>query len=192
MKLDEYKKNYFADMDVDVKIDEKGRKKYNYVYKGIWYCWGWEGFDLTRRRVLYAAVEIIGIVLYIIAGTTPSAFNACKLNAGLSMLSIVAWLLEIRGVFGFCVCKKYMMEIDYKSIHFRITTGALLRILLMYSGAAAGLISVAVNRELDLKGFLTFLAYILCGAGSWIISRSLRKIGYHAYHNDNGKVGSPY
>ena len=52
MKLDKHRQRYFADLAVKTTLNKRGRKVYAYVYQGIWYRWGAEGFDFNKRRLL--------------------------------------------------------------------------------------------------------------------------------------------
>lgn len=192
MKLDEYRRRYFADLDTEEVVDEKGHKHRRSVYRGIWYSWCREGFTLPKERLRFGLLELLSLALTLFAGTRRVPLNSEKIHAGLNLLSCVAYLMELRGVLGFLISRETMMEIDYKSIRFRLENGALLRILLLYAGGAVGVIRLLSRGQLDMGSLFAFLAYLLSGGVSWILSRRLRQIGAVAYHNDNGKVGTPY
>lgn len=190
MKLDKHREQYFSDLSVKTTLNKQGRKTYAYVYQGIWYRWGLEGFDLKKRRLLYIFLELVNIVVFCYAGFSTSALNFQKAVAGCGMLSIVPFLLELRGVFGFCISETYMMETDYKSIDFRLVYGALIRIFVLAIGLILGLISTVSAGKMDTASLLTAVAYLLTILISAIMARLQHKLEYRNYKSVNGEVGA--
>ena len=189
MKLDKHREQYFSDLSVKTTLNKRGRKTYAYVYQGIWYRWGAEGFDLKKRRLLYIFLELVNIVVFCYAGFSTSALNFQKAVAGCGMLSIVPFLLELRGVFGFCISETYMMETDYKSIDFRLVYGGLIRVLILLVGLGIGLISTISQGKMDTYSILTAIAYAGAIVLSALISRLHHKLGYRNYKSIDGEVG---
>lgn len=146
-------------------------KVYADVYQGIWYRWGAEGFDLRKRRLLYVLLEIINIAVFAYAGFSASALNFQKAVAGCGMLSIVPFLPELRGVFGFCISETYMMETDYKSIDFRLVYGALIRVLI--SGSIA-----CLQHKLEYRNYKSVNGEV--GAEYRILEDAMRKMSVRA------------
>lgn len=190
MKLDKHREQYFADLAVKTTLNKRGKKVYAYVYQGIWYRWGAEGFELKKRRLLYIFLELVNIAVFCYAGFSASALNFQKAVAGCGMLSIVPFLLEIRGVFGFCISETYMMETDYKSIDFRLVYGALIRVLILGIGLAIGLISAVSADTMDLSSLMTAAAYLVTILISGSIARLQHKLEYRNYKSVNGEVGA--
>jgi len=189
MKLDKHREQYFSDLSVKTTLNKRGRKTYAYVYQGIWYRWGLEGFDLKKRRRLYVLLEIANIALFAYAGFSASTLNFQKFLAGCGLLSIVPFLMELRGVFGFCFSEVYMMETDYKSIDFRLVYGGLIRVLILLVGLGIGLISTISQGKMDTYSLLTAAAYIGTILLSAAISRLHHKLGYRNYKSIDGEVG---
>ncbi len=189
MKLDKHREQYFSDLAVKTILNKRGRKTYAYVYQGIWYRWGLEGFDLKKRRLLYVLLEIANIALFAYAGFSASTLNFQKFLAGCGLLSIVPFLIELRGVFGFCISATYMMETDYKSIDFRLVYGGLIRVLILLVGLGIGLISTISQGKMDTYSLLTAAAYIGTILLSAAISRLHHKLEYRNYKSVNGDVG---
>ena len=190
MKLDKHREQYFADLAVKTTLNKRGKKVYAYVYQGIWYRWGAEGFELKKRRLLYIFLELVNIAVFCYAGFSASALNFQKAVAGCGMLSIVPFLLELRGVFGFCISETYMMETDYKSIDFRLVYGALIRVLILGIGLAIGLISAVSADTMDLSSLMTAAAYLVTILISGSIARLQHKLEYRNYKSVNGEVGA--
>ena len=190
MKLDKHREQYFADLAVKTTLNKRGRKVYAYVYQGIWYRWGAEGFDLKKRRLLYVFLELVNIAAFCIAGFSASALNYQKAVAGCGMLSMVPFLLELRGVFGFCISETYMMETDYKSIDFRLVYGALIRVIILGIGFIIGLISVTLEGKMDTASFATAVVYLATLLISGSLARLQHKLEYRNYKSVNGEVGA--
>lgn len=190
MKLDKHREKYFSDLTVKSTLNKRGRKVYAYVYQGIWYRWGAEGFDLRKRRLLYVLLEIINIAVFAYAGFSASALNFQKAVAGCGMLSIVPFLLELRGVCGFCISETYMMETDYKSIDFRLVYGALIRVMILSVGLMIGLISAVSEGKMDASSLMTAAAYLVTLLISGSIARLQHKLEYRNYKSVNGEVGA--
>ena len=189
MKLDKHREQYFSGLVVKTTLNKRGKKVYAYVYQGIWYRWGLEGFDLKKRRLLYILLELVNIALFAFAGFSASALNFQKAVAGCGMLSIVPFLLELRGVFGFCISEIYMMETDYKSIDFRLVYGALIRTLILGIGLGIGLISILIAGKIDAYSWLTAVAYMGTILLSAVIARLQHKLEYRNYKSIDGEVG---
>ena len=189
MKLDKHREQYFSDLSVKTTLNKRGRKTYAYVYQGIWYRWGLEGFDVKKRRLLYVLLEIANIALFAYAGFSASTLNFQKFLAGCGLLSIVPFLMELRGVFGFCFSEVYMMETDYKSIDFRLVYGGLIRVLILLVGLGTGLISAISQGNMDAYSILTAIAYAGTIVLSALISRLHHKLGYRNYKSIDGEVG---
>lgn len=190
MKLDKHREQYFADLAVKTTLNKRGRKAYAYVYQGIWYRWGAEGFDLKKRKLLYVFLELVNIATFCFAGFSVSALNYQKAVAGCGMLSIVPFLLELRGVFGFCISETYMMETDYKSIDFRLVYGALIRVIILGIGFIIGLISVTLEGKMDTASFVTAAVYLTTLFISGSLARLQHKLEYRNYKSVNGEVGA--
>lgn len=190
MKLDKHREQYFSDLTVKTTLNKRGKKTYAYVYQGIWYRWGTEGFDLKKRRLLYVFLELVNIAIFCFAGFSVSALNFQKAVAGCGMLSIVPFLLELRGVFGFCISETYMMETDYKSIDFRLVYGSLIRVLILLIGLGVGLVSAVSEGKMDAASLLTATAYLLTILLSAAMARLQHKLGYRNYKSIDGEVGS--
>lgn len=190
MKLDKHREQYFADLAVKTTLNKRGRKVYAYVYQGIWYRWGAEGFELKKRRLLYILLELVNIAVFCYAGFSASALNFQKAVAGCGMLSMVPFLLELRGVFGFCISETYMMETDYKSIDFRLVYGALIRVIILGTGLVTGLISALSEGKMDAASLLTAAAYLATLLISGILARLQHKLEYRNYKSVNGEVGA--
>lgn len=190
MKLDKHREQYFADLAVKTTLNKRGKKVYAYVYQGIWYRWGAEGFELKKRRLLYAFLELVNIAAFCFAGFSASALNYQKAVAGCGMLSIVPFLLELRGVFGFCISETYMMETDYKSIDFRLIYGALIRVIILGIGFIIGLISVTLEGKMDTASFVSAAVYMVTLLISGSLARLQHKLEYRNYKSVNGEVGA--
>lgn len=189
MKLNDHRERYFSDLGARPVLTKWGRKRYAYVYQGIWYRWGAEGFDLSRRKRLYILLESVSIALFAWSGSSASALNFQKAMAGCGLLSVIPFLLELRGVFGFCVSSTYMMETDCKSIDFRIVYGALVRAVLLTVGLGAGLIATLTAGKLDGSSLLTTLAYLLTIQVSATVGRLQHRLRYRTYKSCDGDVG---
>lgn len=190
MKLDKHREQYFSDLAVKTILNKRGRKTYAYVYQGIWYRWGLDGFDLKKRRLLYVLLEIANIALFAYAGFSASTLNFQKFLAGCGLLSIVPFLIELRGVVGFCISATYMMETDYKSIDFRLVYGALIRVIILGTGLVTGLISALSKGKMDAASLLTAAAYLATLLISGILARLQHKLEYRNYKSVNGEVGA--
>lgn len=190
MKLDKHREQYFADLTVKATLNKRGKKTYAYVYQGIWYRWGLEGFQPIKRKLLYIVLELISAALFAYAGFSVSALNLHKAVAGCGMLSIVPFLLELRGVFGFCISGTYLMETDYKSIDFRLVYGALIRVVILLVGLLIGVVSLLVSSGLDLYSYLTAGCYMLTTAISCVMAYLQYKLGYRNYKSVDGEVGA--
>lgn len=190
MKLDKHREQYFADLAVKTTLNKRGRKVYAYVYQGIWYRWGAEGFDFNKRRLLYVLLELCSIGFFALAGFSTSALNFQKAVAGCGMLSTVPFILELRGVFGFCISETYMMETDYKSIDFRLVYGALIRVLILGIGLVIGLISAMAAGTMDVSSLMTAAAYLVSILISGSMARLQHKLEYRNYKSVNGEVGA--
>lgn len=189
MKLNDHRERYFSDLGARPVLTKWGRKRYAYVYQGIWYRWGTEGFDLARRRGLYILLECVNIALFAWGGFSASALNFQKAVAGCGLLSVIPFLLELRGVFGFCVSGTYLMETDCKSIDFRIVYGALIRAMLLAVGLGIGIVATLIAGKLDGESLLTALAYLLTILVSAVVCRLQHRLGCRTYKSCNGDVG---
>lgn len=189
MKLNDHRERYFSDLGTRTVLTKYGRKKYAYVYQGIWYRWGAEGFDPIRRKVLYILLESANIALFAWGGFSTSVLNVQKAVVGCGLLSVIPFLLELRGVFGYCISGTYMMETDCKSIDFRIVYGALVRAVLLTVGLGIGLIATLTAGKLDEDSLLTALAYLLTIQVSATVGRLQHRLGCRTYKSYNGDVG---
>ena len=94
MKLIDYRTKYNEDYTVKTEIDSRGKKHYKYVYRGIWYRWGVDGFDLGRRRLEYILLELVSAALFIYAGYFCRApLMMGKAVSGFGLLSVLPWLV---------------------------------------------------------------------------------------------------
>ena len=192
MKLGEYRTKYFEDYVAREAVKKNGKKKIEYVYMGIWYRWGDEGFNKTRRGLVYLALELFSIALFMSAGFSISSLTTANITAGCCIVSLVPWIAEISGVGSFLISKEYMTELDCTGMEKRIIYGAALKIGVLLVGIVGGAAVCLKAGTFDGRSILHFCCFFLSGAISFVIAMMQHKLVWHKYHNHDGSVGSEY
>ena len=189
MKHTGFRERYFEDYRPRTRIKPNGRAAVDYVYSGLWYRWGLDGFDLRRRKLLYIVLELGSIALYLLASLQQLPMNTQRLASGLGILSVFSWLIELWGVLGFCVGREYITELDHRTINSRIAAGSILRICLLTASVLCGAAATLRDGRTSALMWLTIAAYFTSAAVSALIFSLHRKIYYRTYKNLDGKVG---
>lgn len=188
MKRKGYRERYFEDYIVEKKIKPNGKSGVDYIYSGIWYQWGLDGFNFAGRRLLYCILETVSIVLYALVSVQNVPFNSYTLAAGFGILSVVAWALEIWGIVSFSLSKTYITELDYKAIDFRITMGAFIRVILLILSIVCGTVKGLREGSMDIRSWIICMGFAASCAVSGVICRLQSKQGYRTYKNVNGQA----
>ena len=183
-----YRDRYFEEYTAK-SAEVGGKKKVTYKYVGYWYSWGTEGFSLRHQKRLYAAVELLSIALYLAAGLQQTPVNSVRLAAGLGILSVIPWLLELWSVIRFLLSREYLTSIDYNEINTRLRLGALSRSVLLVLSLLCAVAGSGMAALSSTAAALALLGVLLSAGCSLLIWWKQKKIGYRIYRNINGQAG---
>ena len=192
MKIKGYRARYFEDYIKKTVVGKNGREKIQYVYAGVWYRWGLEGFDAMRQKRLYLLIEAASIAVYLAAALQDVAVNRIRLASGLGLLALLLWLFELRGVYGFLRSKTYVTRMDYMEIDTQIRLGGYFRAALLASSALYGTVACLRGGGMDLRSWAAegcYLASLTCSA---VIARIHGRLHYRTYKNKSGEVGEEF
>lgn len=189
--MSKFRDSYFEDYEATPYIDDQGKQRVRYIYRGDWIRLGL-GEGLWKRKVLHAALEIFGVAVLAFSSTRPVDFNRSRAVAALSIISYVPWLLELWGSARFCLSRKYIRAFDRKTMDWQIGTGGGIRILLVLAAAAAGLVYTWRTGTLDGTAWLTAAGYLASALASAAVCLLWRKMGWRTFKNEDGKPGAEY
>ncbi|MCM1037773.1 MAG: hypothetical protein NC434_00500 [Ruminococcus sp.] len=168
--------------------DEKRPGKVKYEYAGQYAEAFVEGKSLKNWKGCIAGAELASILIFLMAGTRDVLFNSYRISAGIGMLALVPWMLEIWSVFRFIVMPNPLKETDRQSIENCISTGSVLHGILLLLMTAVG--SIYVVRYGDLAENIFAIAGHMCiGILSFVIWRLYKRVYYHTLPNQAGRKG---
>lgn len=187
--MNSFKESFSANYIYTEEPDSKGKLKKHYVYCGNWYCFCDSKKEKSSIKLRLILCEIIGLISFILAGTNETELNKDKFLGLFVGLATIGLFVEIYGIVSFCVSKFYITGDDYKWIDGRIMWGAFFKSWLLIIGLVG---AIAVNNIGLNDGFFGLLMYLLTIFMSFMIFRIQKKVTFHTFRNENGKVGNEY
>lgn len=185
------RERYFENFKkVQIPADNRRGFKTIYQYNTDWYGWDKEERELRRDKVVFWILEGASIVVYFAAALQNTSFNVVRLTSGLAIISIVAWIAELWGVFRFTTVRSPMMVSDYKEITNFIECGTILRVILLTAATVIGFIMCVRSGSLTGTDTLVGIGHFASAACSLLIILIFRTIGYDLYRNNEGKPGA--
>lgn len=157
---DKYFKNYQFEQ-----VPDDSKKGYKNVYKyiGDYYTWDLPASSLKSQKLLFGALELATIVLFLFAALQDTVLNNSIYIILPAIISICAWIFEMIAVCFFCFMKFPLKEEDYKRIDSTFFLTFPIRLLCL------GLVAVTciwdiVRLSLGLTGVLAAAGYLACAA----------------------------
>ena len=166
--------------------DEKRPGKVKYEYAGQYAEAFVEGKDLKGWKICMAGAEAVSILLFLFVGTRDILFNSYRISAGIGIIALVPWMLEIYSVFRFVGAKNPMKENDRQSIENCINAGAVLHGILLFLMTAAGSVYVARAGMLG-ENLFVILGHLCVGSLSFVILRLYKRVYYYTLPNQAGR-----
>lgn len=190
-KRKSYRERYFEDYKaVKIAVDNRRGWRMEYHYIGPWSEWNAGDRPMKGVKRLFAAAEVVSVVIYIAANLSGAAVTTSKLLNGFGAVSLIPWLLELSGVLRFLLSKQYVKELEKEEIDKSIRIGCVCRALLLTLSAAAGIVDVLIRKTASGADILAVLGILLSAALSVIVRRRFGTLLVYTYRNDNGRPGS--
>lgn len=164
-------------------IPDDSKKGYKNVYKyiGDHYTWDVPASTLKSYKILFAALEVLTIVVFLFTALNDIALNKTGYIVIPSILSICAWIFEVIAVCFFCFLKVPLKEEDYKRIDSTFFITFPLRFICLTLVTAACAIDT-VRFSFGTQAILVTLGYLVCAGTALSLHMLFRKL------NDKKKV----
>ena len=153
-----------------------------YRYTGKWLDWDLTSEERRRKKICFAAVEILSIAVYLAASLQCTSFNSQRFSSGLFVLALIPWIAEIWGVIRLITIRKPMMIPDFDEIKNCITIGSSVRMVLIACALAVGLGTLLSGGEISAMSIAAAFGHLISGATSFIIFKGYTTLPYD-YHD---------
>ena len=176
MGLFEQKDRYLSDYREVPEARIGKRPAVKYIYAADWYLWGLDDQAAAKRRILYPLMEAVSLCLYVWAALRRVPFNQLKVVGGFGMLSLLAWAVELWGVFSFLINRAKLTRRTYETTDRHIREGSFIHAVLLLISTLSGIISAPEEGALRADAIPVMLAYLAVCAiafGIWRLQRTL-------------------
>ena len=182
-----FQERLFNDFDVKLEQQENGKVKRVYVYKGDYASWDLNEEMLKRYRRLYAAAGLLLCALYIWKSVLRTPMNADGIVGGFTMLSFVALMILVIGLWNFVFAKKEMYIRDTKQMIPLIMGGSIAFALFQAATAAAAVLFLIRNR-VDTNGILILIGSLISALLSGCLFLAQKKLTYSERKGSGGSA----
>ena len=130
------------------------------IYTGDFYTWEPPKGTITSIRRMFAILELITIILFVLSSIPGSLISYSHLVMTGAILSIVAWAFEAYGAAPFCFAKLPMQEDDFSHAKWMFRVATPIRFVCLMFATVTGLIYLA-EKGFETTGTLALIGYFL-------------------------------
>lgn len=190
-KRQSYRDRWFSDNEA-VKVAANNRKGYRIIYRytGYWKSWESRGGSLRKQKILIGLAEWMSVCLYLSCALVNVPINRSRIAAGLGLLAVVLWLLEISGVVRLVLAREFVKEMSMDEIDKSIRYGCLPRAVLTALSGLAGMGECLWSGTCGVQDGLLLAGLLVSASLSLVIWRLYGKLLVNTYRNANGNPGS--
>ena len=130
------------------------------IYTGDFYTWDPPKGTITSVRHIFAVLELITIILFVLSSIPGSIISYSYLVMAGAILSVVAWAFEAYGAVPFCFAKLPMQEDDFAHVRWMFRIATPIRFICLMFAAVTGFICLT-EKGFEIAGTLAAAGYFL-------------------------------
>ena len=174
----------FKDFDVKKVTGKNGKTRREYTYIGDYAVWNLTAEELDSYKRLYAGSGIVLCVLYLWKSLMPVPVNSSSLAGGASLLSLVALMALIMGIWEFVRAKKEMYLRDCLQMKDLVLWGSILYLILQVFILVTGIVFLAGN-GISFWSVMVLLAGLLSAFLAFVLFAAQRRLKHLEIPNKN-------
>lgn len=168
--MEKKRERYFDQFEkVSVPADNKRGCRTELRYTGDLYAWEKTEAGLKKEKALWAAAEVLSIIVFLAAATRKTDFNVLPLPQSFVIISIIPFMAEVWGAVHFILAKSPLIHPDFREIRTTVRVGATAHAIFLAAGVLTGFVLLIVRGTMSGTGILVLIGLALSAAISVLI-----------------------